>query len=362
MRNAPTLATLLATTLLSAAAAHASDALPELPAGLTTHADGRVPLGELLEAYQPLLDAGWRVDQLIDSHPRGAPGPLPIFALRTPQAGPAAWFIAGIHGEEPAGPVALAAAVPELAALGRRMAVVVVPLANPHGYARNWRYLNQPEWSADSEGQSVGDSSHWLEDPEQPGRPRAQAPSSPEAAALTRYAVERALTYPPRYSIDLHEDSLLAAGYVYSQGAAGAHDPLAVAAVAVLVEHGIAVQQGGETRFGEPIEGGIIGPVIDGSIDELMSAARVLEGGAWRAGPAAPTVLVFETPARDAPLARRVDAHLALVRRLAERMRPGDGESQQHPCDGGGHHGDQRAAEHGAQPDAREVVAARGGQ
>lgn len=40
-------------------------------------------------------------------------------------------------------------------------------------------------------------------------------------------------------------------------------------------------------------------------------------GGQVQPGPAARTVLVFETPAKDLPLERRVAAHLALLRRLA---------------------------------------------
>jgi hypothetical protein len=53
------------------------------------------------------------------------------FRRRSPEPGPAAWFIIGIHGEEPAGPNTLAG-------LGEQYAVGFVPLANPHGYVRNW--------------------------------------------------------------------------------------------------------------------------------------------------------------------------------------------------------------------------------
>jgi hypothetical protein len=76
----------------------------------------------------------------------------------------------------------------------------------------------------------------------------------------------------------------------------------------------------GETRFGEPIADGIIGPVVDSSVDELMSAATVVLDGQPRPGPAAHTVLVFETPAADVGLQRRVDAHAALLKALAEEI------------------------------------------
>ena len=142
--------------------------------------------------------------------------------------------------------------------------------------------------------------------------------SSPEADLLTRYLVDLAETYPPRYSIDLHEDDLIPAGYVYSQGELGAEDPLAVEAVKVLLDSDVPIQMGGKTRFGETIVGGIIGPVVDSSIDELISAREVLVDGVAQPGPAASTVLVFETPAGDLTLERRVAAHHALLRRLAE--------------------------------------------
>ena len=64
---------------------------------------------------------------------------------------------------------------------------------------------------------------------------------------------------------------------------------------------GVPIQQGGATRFDEPIAGGIIGPVVDSSIDELMSSRTVVAGGRARPGPRRATVLVFETPAAALP-------------------------------------------------------------
>jgi hypothetical protein len=295
----------------------ASDLALRLPAEVATHADGRIPVQQLVASYLPLVERGWQVDIVAESRPPGTAIALPIIALRTARTGPAVWILTGIHGEEPAGPNALAAAVDELAALGEKLPVVVVPLCNPQGYARNWRYLDLPTFSDTQDGQSVGDSSHLLPDPAEPSRPRAAAASSPEADALTRYVLRMSASYPPRASIDLHEDDLVTAGYVYSQGELGVGDPLAREAVAVLREHGIAVQLEGQTRFGETIEGGVIGPVTDSSIDELMSARDLMVDGRAQPGPAARTVLVFETPAKDLSLERRVAAHLALLRRLA---------------------------------------------
>jgi hypothetical protein len=225
--------------------------------------------------------------------------------------------LSGVHGEEPAGPNALAEAIEELAELAERSAVVLVPLCNPHGYARNWRYLNTPTYSEAVEGESVGDSSHLLPDPENPAQPRAPAPSSPEAAALTGYLVRLAQSYPPRLSLDLHEDDRIPEGYVYSQGDEGARDELALQAVKVLRESRIPIKLGGTTRFNEPVVDGIVGPVTDSSIDELIGAKEILVEGRLQAGPAARTVLAFETPAKDLALAQRKAAHLALLRELA---------------------------------------------
>ncbi|MEZ5499520.1 MAG: hypothetical protein R3E77_08855 [Steroidobacteraceae bacterium] len=290
--------------------------------------DGRREIHSLFGAYQPLLDQGWQLDIIAWSHPEGTTAALPIIALRTPRSGPATWFFTGIHGEEPAGPNAMAGVVQRLASLGRRQPVVIVPLCNPHGYVRSWRYLNMAQYDPAIAGQSVGDSSHWLARADELTRPREVAPSSLEAAALTQYVVTTAARYPPRVSIDLHEDNLIDEGYVYSQGRLGQVDPLAQAAVAVLRDKGIPIRQSGTTRFGEAISGGLIGPVVDSSIDELMSAGSLVRDGHSIAGPNAGTVLVFETPARALPLTTRVAAHRALLERLIddlaaqERRRP----------------------------------------
>lgn len=288
-----------------------------LPASVATYAaDGRRPIDALYAAYRSLVEHGWTLDIVAESRPAGTTVALPILALRSPSHGAAVWILAGIHGEEPAGPNAIAETIDDIAVLGRRRPVVLLPLLNPHGYARNWRYLNVPEYSGTVDGHSVGDSSHLLPSPEDPGRARAATASSPEAEALTAYILRQLEDYPPECSIDLHEDNLIDEGYVYSQGRQGAADPHAIEAVAVLKAEGVPIKMGGLTRFDEPITNGIIGPVVDSSIDELMSSATVIVGGQPAPGPAAATVLVFETPAAALPLPQRVRAHAALLRRL----------------------------------------------
>jgi hypothetical protein len=51
-----------------------------------------------------------------------------------------------------------------------------------------------------------------------------------------------------------------------------------------------------------------------------MSADTVIAAGRPIPGPAAETVLVFETPAARATLNRRIGAHAALLKRLAREM------------------------------------------
>jgi predicted deacylase len=304
-------------------AATAADTVT-IPRDVATHDDGRAPIESLYRASLGLIDKGWTAEVVAESVPPGTSTALPIIALRSPKTGPAVWILAGIHGEEPAGPNAIARSIGDIAKLGENHAVVLMPLLNPHGYARNWRYLNVATYSETVDGRSVGDSSHLLPDADDPSRARAQAPSSPEAGAITAWVLAHQAEFPAAISIDLHEDNLIDEGYVYSQGALGAADELAKVAVAVLRDQGVPIKMGGMTRFDEPIERGVIGPVTDSSIDELMSARQVVVAGELRPGPGAGTVLVLETPAAALPLAKRVDAHAALLRSLVTRLLASD--------------------------------------
>ena len=176
-------ATLAFLCCLPAASAHPVPFV--IPPGIATHADGRAPIEALYRASISLVEKGWTAEVIAASAPAGTSVPLPIIALRSPKKGPAIWILAGIHGEEPAGPNAVAAAIADIAMLGEHRPVVLLPLLNPHGYARNWRYLNVAVYSETVDGQSVGDSSHLLPSADDPSRSRSPAASSPEAAAIT---------------------------------------------------------------------------------------------------------------------------------------------------------------------------------
>jgi hypothetical protein len=319
----------LALGLAACAATHPGGARP--PAATEYTADGRLPLGSLLRRFDTLAgERGW-VGEIVHAYPDERD--LAIRAWRTPHRGPALWLLAGIHGEEPAGPNAIAGSLDAIAAVAASgVPVVLLPLCNPRAYRNNWRYPNTHErdWRAGG-GYSVGDSEHHLPDLESGTRPRAAAPPGPDTRALTAAALRLATDYPPRLVIDLHEDELsTGGGYIYAQGSRGAAGPAAAEVVRLLAASGIPLRMSGETRFGEPVAGGVVSqddqgrPIRDGSIDELLAAPTVFVDGRPRPGPAAATVIVVETPTfRGARLDERVAAHRSVLEALGRLWNAG---------------------------------------
>lgn len=240
---------------------------------------------------------------------------LPILSFRTNKKGKAIWILSGIHGEEPAGPNALSDSTQELAKLAEEYPIVLIPLCNPSGYLRNWRYLNKKKYHSNIEGKSVSDSEHLLLNTKG-NNTRKQKAASSISLALTNHILSLIKEYPPRITIDLHEDNLLSQGYIYSQGQQGIKDKTAQAIVNILKKSKIPLQMQGKTRFNEPIIKGIIGPVKDGSIDELFSAKKISVKGKIIPGPNVKTVIVFETPALHLKLQERKIAHRKLIQSL----------------------------------------------
>ena len=288
-------------------------------------ADGRRSVAELMSSYETLARRhGW-VEETIYAYP-DEPA-LAIRAWRTPHQGDALWLLAGIHGEEPAGPNAIAAQLASLVSLARAgVPIVLIPLCNPKAYRNNWRYPNMAERDWRKGGYSVGDAESLLPDLARGTGPRAAAAPGPETLALTRQVLQWARAYPPRLVLDLHEDELSTdGGYIYSQGVMPDDSPVGAEVVRQLRAAGIPIRSGGRTRFGEPIVDGVIsrddqgGPIRDGSIDELLAADTVFVDGVKLAGPAAPTVIVVETPAfAGSKFALRVAAQGRVVRRLRQ--------------------------------------------
>lgn len=287
-----------------AAAPSAAAAATPAPATVDYDADGRLPLSAIMARFDTLSSQhGWRAETIY-AYP-DAPA-VAIQSWRTPHQGEALWILSGIHGEEPAGPNAIAANVASLAQLAASgVPIVVIPLANPKAYRHNWRYPNTPErdWKTGG-GYSVGDAEYLLPDLEHGDRPRAGAAPGPETLALTQYVLRLAAAYPPRLVLDLHEDELSReGGYIYSQGRQADDNPAGAEIVRLLQATGIPLRESGQTRFGETIVRGVIsrddrgGPIRDGSIDELLAATEVFVDGRKVRGPAAHTVIVVETPA-----------------------------------------------------------------
>ena len=291
--------------------------------------DGRLALGALMQRFDELSSRhGW-LPETVYQYP-GAAGAA-IKAWRTPQSGEALWVLSGIHGEEPAGPNAIASNLASLTRLADAgVPIVVIPLANPNAYRHNWRYPNTPErdWKKGG-GYSVGDAEYLLPDLATGTGPRAEGASGPETAALTQYVLRLAGQYPPRLVLDLHEDELSTeGGYIYSQGRQADGNPVGAEIIRLLQATGIPLRQSGQTRFGETIVQGVIsrddkgGPIRDGSIDELLAAPEVFVAGRKVHGPAAHTVIVVETPAFEgSKFDLRVAAQGAVVQHVGELWR-----------------------------------------
>ncbi len=290
----------------------------------TFREDGRSSIVDLYSAQSALQKhPGWILEELFReeiSLPDGRRLVLPANCLRTTRKGPSLWVLAGIHGEEPAGPNALTANLAVLTDLAdKEIPLVVMPLLNPLGYQRNWRYPDAAVYSETKPGSSVGDSEHLL--PGQGGGPRREGPACRQAGLLTARVLELARDYPPVLSLDLHEDNLLRKGYLYSQGTRGADDPVAAEMMALLLRHKFPILTEGTTRFGEAVKGGIVSGVNDGSIDELISAPTVIVNHHPRKGPSGGSVLVLETSAMDTPLSDRVKVHATVIGSLESLWR-----------------------------------------
>ena len=118
---------------LAFSAAMRADFVPGAPSpALKTYdADGRLPLKELYRAHEALAgQARWIMETVYTDQG------LPIRVMRTKEKGPAIWILAGIHGEEPAPPDAVAENLDKIDALAAKgIPIVLFPLCNPVGYS-----------------------------------------------------------------------------------------------------------------------------------------------------------------------------------------------------------------------------------
>jgi len=284
---------------------------------LKTYNDGRKPVKELYSSFFELQKSGWILYVIGYSKGSwmGKEVSLPIIALRTPKKGKAIWILSGVHGEEPAGPNAISESkvIEYLKKTGKTVSIVLLPLCNPLGYLRNWRYINQSKWDKNSEGQSVGDSEHYLLSLENPNLSRRKGPICKECGFITKYFIENSKEYPPLMSFDFHEDDLIDKGYVYSHGKLKEKDPIAKKIANILLSSGVAIQTEGKSRFGEEIKNGIIRGGKDGSIDDLLSTEKIIVNNKILPNHAAKSSIVIETPAKAMKLEERKKAHLNVL-------------------------------------------------
>lgn len=271
---------------------------------IETFSDGRIPLGELYRKHLELeTKYGFKKEVIytIDIEENGERIAVPVFCFIAPhrEGKESLWILAGIHGEEPAGPNAVYHEIDALGKLGQEIPLIIMPLLNPAGYYRNWRFHDMP-FSLDR--RNVTDSRHLLPDSDHPTKPMIDMPISEISDTFTRYFLALNERYPIRLFFDLHEDAKLMEGYIYSQGVMAENDPLAIECARILVGSGVKLKKEGTTRFpGEVIKEGVVfdekgGPVQDGSIDQLAAAPEIFQGGRIVPKHAAKTAIVPETP------------------------------------------------------------------
>jgi len=245
------------------------------------------------------------------------------FAYKSKKRGPAIWLLAGIHGEEPAGPIAISKMVDYLGRLGQRIPLIVAALMNPLGNSRDYRYMRaRRAWLRGQN--SISDSSHCLPNLQDPLRPRREKPISRVAAEVCQFVLRNLPKYPPLIALDLHEDEDAPRkhrSYIYSQGPHREQDVLAKAVVRLLRMGQIPPVESGLTVSDETIVDGVVAhrrhePIQDASIDELFGSPTVFLKSRTVSKPPARTVLVVETPVLGVALAERVEVHASIIRRL----------------------------------------------
>lgn len=281
--------------------------------------DGRMPITEIYRKLSRLKESRWiketlycqRVD-LKENKRRS----LPILAFRTRLKGDALWIISGIHGEEPAGPNAIAKNIRYLNKLAKRIPIVLLPLCNPSGYRRDWRYptlKRKSRFLNQLEVPSVSASEHYLID-KKTGKAQAKKPVNKESEEISYYIVQHAGNYKPLVVLDFHEDESAKKQYIYSQGKLKNYDPIARKIINILKKQGFKFYERGFTSFHEKIIKGVVSDINDGSIDELLSSEKIIVDGQIRKGPDAKSVVVVETKTIDIPLKKRVKAHSYILK------------------------------------------------
>ncbi len=292
----------------------------EVPAITTHKKDKRMPIQHLYKSFSQLSKNLWN-GHIIGTQKTMIDRKKSVFNIlgfTTRKSGNALWLIAGIHGEEPAGPNAIAENIILLNSLAKKIPIVLIPLCNPAGYARDWRYVNLRRASRTIEAKSVGDADHFLPSLQDREMPKKDNPTNVIAEKLCDFILQFAKKRYPLLVIDFHEDESRKKLHIYSQGKLGSADPIAQEIVSLLKKKGFQFYEQRQTRFGEPIVDGIVGRVRDFSIDELLSAEKIIINNNIMRGPGAFSVITVETTTVGIPLWKRIRAHAEILKRARE--------------------------------------------
>lgn len=289
----------------------------------TYNLDGRLGLSDLYQRYYTLIARGWTkepVYQISGQDLTGKTVDLTCYAYistpsdKTSDTG-AFWVLSGVHGEEPAGPNALTESVDLLAELAaQKIPVVLIPLLNPLGYIKDYRYFDTYRPKKGASMSSITDAEHLLPDLVDGSKPRAQKASSQYAEQALAWISNTAKKYPPLIVFDHHEDEVdhtetedINSGYTYSYcyGSPKNTADLCKVITDLLVDNGFPIQRTGRTWFDEEITEGFVFNSRDGSVDEYL----------YHCG--AKACFVIETTRDDEkpiPLNRRIKVHKEIIK------------------------------------------------
>ena len=269
--------------------------------------DHRMQINDIYNNFSKLNENNWQMEIIYEKEN------LPIIAFKTKKQGKALWLIAGVHGEEPAGPNAIAENIKFLNNLAKKIPIVLIPLCNPRGYSMNWRYPYMKYLKKDGSYQSVGDAEPFL-----PSINDTTIPNNKkiilEAKAICEYIIKTSKTHPPILSLDFHEDDSKTGAYIYSQSKLGPNDPIANEIVSILKKAKFKFYNKNRTRFNQPIINGIVSDPHDNSLDELIASKKVFLNNKPIKGPSAKSVIVIETNTPGVLLNKRVKTHSDILK------------------------------------------------
>lgn len=250
-------------------------------------ADGRLTLESLYEIYDQLEQEGWTKElvytETITKH-TGETVSYPVYAYSYKGEHPESiWILGGVHGEEPAGPNAFAHSINIIKDLKNKgVSSVFIPVLNPAGYDRDWRYFDVPRDRDAGFNSSVTDSEHVLYS-KIPGHEHElmhHEPRNEFAGKVISWITNKSREFKPLVVFDHHEDLLERLGrvddaFTYSYVYGDEHSPViknmcAEVSAALSANGAVSLAEGttGFSHLNEKIENGIIMNSWDGSADQ----------------------------------------------------------------------------------------------